>query len=69
MFEQAEARPRSYQNREKLYKKYINGRLDHIDKMEEYNDLDNKDLDRKRVDLGLRRRPSLLGWCKRPWHS
>jgi hypothetical protein len=35
IFQQARARVDSYQIREKVYEKYINGRLDHVDKMEE----------------------------------
>jgi hypothetical protein len=36
MFQQARERVDSYQIREKVYEKYINGRLDHVDKMEEF---------------------------------
>jgi hypothetical protein len=36
MFQQARARVDSYQIREKVYEKYINGGLDHVDKMEEF---------------------------------
>jgi hypothetical protein len=36
IFQQARARVDSYQIREKVYEKYINGRLDHVDKMTEF---------------------------------
>jgi hypothetical protein len=36
MFQEARARVESYQIREKVYEKYINGRLDHVEKMEEF---------------------------------
>ena len=36
MFQQARERVDSYQIREKVYEKYINGRLDHVEKMEAF---------------------------------
>ena len=51
MFQQARDRVESYQIREQAYEKYINGRLDHVAKMEEFMFDHEEVMEKKRFEL------------------
>ena len=51
MFQQARDRIESYQMREQSYEKYINGRLNHVAKMEEFMFDEDEVMEKKRMEL------------------